>query len=317
VPIEGSDPGKSRLPRNAAIEMLRIVAAFEIIAYHSKAPFNDFMYSGLIVFLILSPFLECGVNWQRRRPIIGLAKSFLLPWLFWLLIYGVLDRLAHKPLFPGVNPLAGVLYGTSPHLWFMPYMFVVLSGLNLLKGRISPGGLLWPCAIGAASLLITAGWWRPESLLWGPPLTPWVHAMPAILIGIVFGLLDKVGRVSAVAASILVALSLCIAGVEGAPGVAIPYLVGAAALVLAAGPGRALPLQDRQVGWISGCSLGIYLSHIAFLAIFDRLTGHANYVTVTLTFATALGFTWIGQRWIPFGALVLGPPRRSGRARGG
>lgn len=298
--------------RNQAIELLRIVAAYGIVAYHSLAPFHDIAYSGLVVFLILSPYVDCAFNWDLPRPIKSLAKTLLVPWLFWFCFYGVLNITAHKPFFPAGHWIAGILYGTSAPLWFLPLMFAVLVLLNLLKGKAAPLALFWVSVLLAAVLLFTAWVWRPASMGWTPPLVQWMHSAPAIFIGMALGLSGRVPRSSTIPAVALLLLSLGAAVMASIPGVSIPYLIGVVAVVAAAWTGGKSEWNVRPA---AACMLGVYLSHMAWLAVMNRITGQANYVTVTLTFLVALLTTWAMQRLLPAVQLVIGPAYRASRSR--
>lgn len=59
----------SKVTRNQAIELLRIMSAFGIVAYHGGAPFRELAYAGLVIFLILAPATDLRFNWNRARSI--------------------------------------------------------------------------------------------------------------------------------------------------------------------------------------------------------------------------------------------------------
>ncbi|MDI4657194.1 acyltransferase [Xanthobacter autotrophicus] len=292
---------------NEFIEVLRIIAAFGIVAYHGKAPFHDFTYSGLIIFLILSPYVDCDYNWGRKRSVLDIAKKLLIPWALWMIIYGVLNLVMRKPLLPVPNPIAGILYGTSAHLWFIPAIFAVLVFLNAVKKKIDAGLLFWVCVCLTVVLLLASPIWRPISMGWTPPFAQWAHGATAVFMGIALGLYKKMPQRQAFVARIMIFLTLIYVFLKFIPGISVSYLVGAALPIVAVvswsywGPVR------WSVRALSACMLGVYFSHILFLYVFSRLTGPGNYVTVTLAFVAAALVTWVAQRFIPYAQLAFGP----------
>ena len=164
VTVKGEDQRAGGKPaRNQAIEALRIVSAYGIIAYHSGARFHDLAYSGLIVFLILAPAVDVQFNWERTRSAGQLARTLLMPWAFWWLAYGLLNLTRHQDVAQAPGVLGAVLFGTSAHLWFIPYMFMVLLLLNILKRHAGPRQLALAAASLAAAGLVSAGLWRGPS----------------------------------------------------------------------------------------------------------------------------------------------------------
>jgi len=89
----------ARPPRNQAIESLRVVAAFGIVAFHAKVAGAQAFYAGLVVFLFLAPMFEAGPNWLRKRGTGELARTLLLPYAFWYLFYLAANFFVGKPLF--------------------------------------------------------------------------------------------------------------------------------------------------------------------------------------------------------------------------
>ena len=118
-------PGK-----NQAIELLRIVAAFGIIWFHSKLPeFGIVSYGGLVIFLTFSSYFAAIAPISRPDYLLRLGKRLLLPWAAWWLVYGALNLADHRPLLlPHHDITLGVLTGTHIHLWYLPFIFAVVTG---------------------------------------------------------------------------------------------------------------------------------------------------------------------------------------------
>jgi hypothetical protein len=298
--------GAGASSRDQSIETLRILATFGTVAYHAGAPFHEFAYSSLIVFLALSPMVDTRFNWDRRRPVEALVAALLIPWAFWTLLYGAVNLLLHRPLFPEGPASTGILYGTSQHLWFLPFMFAVLLLLNILKRHIRPSVLFWFCTIMTATLLVTVSLWRPVSFTFPPPFPQWIHAAPAVFAGGVLGLAGKMNRGSRLAATLIVAMGLVVAMLAWLPDIGIPYACGIVMIALVArfGPGRLPPTWNVQP--LASCMMGVYLSHMILLRIFGAITGHGNYVTVTLAFVTGSLGVWMARRFLPATKRILG-----------
>jgi hypothetical protein len=305
--FDGGSQQSEEPKRNQAIEFIRIVAAYGIVAFHDLAPMRDVAYAGLVVFLILSPFVDCAFNWDRKRSLGALTKTLLIPWAFWFVAYGLLNMVRGVSLIPHErNVVLGVLFGTSEHLWFLPSMFVFLATLNELKGRVRPRLIYWFCVLAVSLLLVTTVLWSPASVRWSPPLGQWMQAMAALLGGVALGLSNRVGREEALAGGMAMLLCLLSSQAEIRPGIGLPYLLGAALVIAALAVQNVLPAQFN-VQSISSCMFGVYLTHMAWLAVFHRVSGRANYETVTLAFVSALATTWVIQRILPSSRLVLGP----------
>lgn len=300
-----AERGPSKAPRNQAIEALRIIAAYGIVAFHSGARFHDVAYSGLVVFLILSPMADVRFNLHRVRSVGHLARILMIPWLFWWVVYGIRNIAIHKVFLATPYPLVGVLYGTSPHLWFMPYIFMVMVLLNVIKNRVSARILFWIFTVATATLLATVTAWRPPTLTWELPLPQWMHALPAVCIGIVLGLSGRVGK-AAIISWLVIATTLLVAVYAQLPGISIPYTVGIVLMGIVSSP-LAIRLSKKwSVQPVSDCMLGVFLTHMLWLQIFSRMVGTGTYLTVSLTFVVALVTVFSARRMIPASRIVLG-----------
>lgn len=298
-----SPAGKAR--RNQSVEILRIIAAFGILAYHSGAPFHDAAYAGLVCFLLLSPAVDALYNWDRVRSLRSLAITLLVPWLFWFAVYGAANFLARKPVFVTTEPFGAIAMGTSQHLWFMPFMFLVLVGLGRLKLISSPAFVFWGSAVLGAILLASVSWWRPLSLTWPLPLPQWMHAGAAVLVGLSVGLAPRMGK-AAIAGIALIAAALMVALAAQLPGVSITYPLGIIAAAAALIVGERVFPATWSVQPVANCMLGVYLVHILALSLVSAVLGKANYLTVTAAFLLSLACVAAARRWVPMSKLVLG-----------
>ncbi len=272
----------SKTVRNQNIEILRIVAAFGVVAFHAGVDPVDVYYAGLVVFLALSPMFEMGANFPRRRSAGELAKTFLLPFAFWFPVYGLVNVVKHKP-FLLENSLLGVLAGTSAHLWFLPFMFIVLLGLNQLKHDRLRWQLSITAMLATLLLIVTSPAWGHQSALVRAPLGQWLHGSVAVLIGAGLGLSKD-----SVPMRLLVigvgAISIYLLWAQADPLYSpLAYTIGLVALlVVLAVPPRWT--QTWDVGRVSGCMMGVYLMHPIALTVFGSVLGKGTLLTAVMAF---------------------------------
>ncbi|HUD29475.1 MAG TPA: acyltransferase family protein [Novosphingobium sp.] len=294
-----------RPPRNQAVEALRILSAFGIVEFHGGGALAGYFYTGLIVFIALSPMLDCYYNWERLRPIRSLAKTLLIPWLFWSVIYAGFALLRHKPVLLPENPVLAVLMGTSPHLWFLPFIFLVLVALGLAKSRVSPSIAFLAAALAVLLILATAGTWRPLSLGWPLPLPQWAHAIGAVFAGIAIGLTTRAGKLL-VPGVALVAIGLVIAIAAGIPGISFTYGLGIPLTTAAVFLGRRWWPANLSVQAVSECMMGVYLVHIILLSIAGAFVTKGSLLQAVIAFSASLGLVFAARRILPATRLILG-----------
>lgn len=296
---------KARAPRNQAVELLRIVSAFAIIAFHAQAPGAGLFYAGLVFFVLLSPLMDVAKGWHRTRTVRELALALMVPWLFWTLVYGALDLVLGKPML-GSGPWPVILLlERGAHLWFLPFLFVVLLATGAAKRSLSPALLFWISAIVAAVLLASAGWWRPVSFGFPSPIPQWLQALPAVFAGIALGLAARIGTWS-VAGLALVAGGVAAALVQRAEGMDMPYAIALSLTAAAVFLGGRPALRGLQVQPVADCMFGVYLVHLITLPVASRLVGFHSLASAALAFAIALAGVWAARRLVPATRLVLG-----------
>lgn len=291
--------------RNQYVELLRIISAYGIVVYHSGAYGHDVALSGLVIFLVISPMFEVEANWGRIRNIISLTKIFIIPWIFWLSVYALVQIARHEPIIKMENgPIAGILYGTSGHLWFMPFMFSVLAILGLVKKHIDRAPLFWVSLAISSAMLILAPFWRPWSIDLGVPFAQWIHAVPAVFMGIAIGLARGVsGGKIAIGALIL---SIIIAAIEGVQSVSLSYPIATVLVFGAAWLGPKLPQVKLAVEPLSRCMMGVYLVHVICLVAVRQIIGHLGLLEATFAFLVAFLGVWFARHYVPKSKIVLG-----------
>lgn len=275
--------------RNQTVEALRVLAAFAIVWYHSKAPGMEIAYSGLSFFILLSVSLAM----QHRAPRQGrLFEQLLLPWAIWYAIYAVVNVAMGKPVIETGNGLiAGLLASPSIHLWYLPFIWLVLtlSGFLARPGeRPAAATLLFVTAtVASVASILAIPYWVAPSVAAGYPWAQYAQAVTPVLLALMLGLANSRAQRGVVLA--MVALLLWAAIVFPQEGVALPHAIALAALMAAS----AFPipwLERRNIQWLSSCMLGVYLVHPIFIGVAKRLVSGPVPLQVVLAFALSLSF---------------------------
>lgn len=246
--------------RRQDIELLRLLSAFGIVWFHTRAYGGAVGYSGLIAFLILSITLggksgapDVDTLWRR-------AQRLLVPWLFWFAIYSALNLRQGDSFIPLDNGVAaGVMAGPSIHLWYLPFVFLMLVALDLVKAHVPARALARAAGTLALVNVATAPWWRPVTLTWPYPLLQWADAIGPVLVGVFLLCANTLAAWQRNAIAAMLVLSAI--GVAGFNSIGVSDAIGfAACLVIASGilDGR-IPVRVQA---LSDATFGIYLSHI-------------------------------------------------------
>lgn len=291
---------QTHLLRRADVEAFRVIAAAMIVWYHAGVGAQEVAYGGLIVFLIISTYL--AAQSRNRSPAASLqakVERLIVPWLFWMAVYGVVNLLFGKPWAPGAGDgLEKLLAGTAPHLWYMPFIFFALLLIDVVKRSVRPPAIGVFSGVSAAVILMTAGLWRDYSIALGSPLAQYCHAMAGVLIGLFFGYRDQIQKYIFLGLLILLIGSAIFA----LPwrGVGVTYLVGIVfGCVLSFEWLRGFNFGALER--LSPYTLGIYFIHILVLWGVDKLR-LMNAVDFVLTFLiSALVVVGMLRRYPKFG----------------
>jgi peptidoglycan/LPS O-acetylase OafA/YrhL len=294
------------MQRNQAVELLRILSALGIVWYHAGIWGAPVAYAGLVVFIVLSPLFEAMRADGKQRSVQILARRLLVPWVIWTVIYGAFNVVRGKPMFPLDNGwIAGVLIGSGQHLWFLPFMFVFLCAIVLLRRRISKASLARVAVVGFAFMLLTMVWWRPWSMNVGYPIAQYMHALLPAFVGAAVGALGYPltgGRiVSLVFVGTVITLFLPVSG-------GLAYVVGVAAVLLALQPRIWNLFKGVDFGPVAGATFGIYLMHLmALSAVFPLIRRGFEIPAVLLAFVVCAAVVMTAKKVAPrMAAIVFG-----------
>lgn len=249
--------------RNGFVDYCRLIAAFGIVWFHTGAPGYLLAYAGLPFFLVLLAL-------PSRMSMAERARRLLLPLLIWSAVYG-LFRVWNaaeqgQALFGWWKPWM-FLAGTSIHLWFLPFAFLVALVAPAL--RASKVTLLLPVL--AAVLLSVIG----ETSVW--PWYQWSFGVIPALAGFAFLQSRPLSLISLAAAYVVLEMfrpspdNLVIIGGS---------LLGFAAMSVTM---QRSPLSD----WCARISMWVYLGHgVAVVQL--RLSGVEGYTLAVLSCLWAL-----------------------------
>jgi fucose 4-O-acetylase-like acetyltransferase len=224
--------------RNGLVDYCRLVAAFGILWFHTEAP-------GYRVGYVAAPFFIVLLSLPSRSGLPDRARRLLLPFVIWSVIYS-LARIA--PALHSGDDLFGwwkpsmLLTGTSTHLWFLPFAFLV--ALVAPAVRTSRVALVAPVL--AAGFLALVG--EPQT----HPLYQWSFGLIPALIGFAWA---RTGLWA------LLPLAVSFAVLE-------LFRPSQDNLVILAGSGLAILVLSIRVAptplsdWCARVSLWVYLAHV-------------------------------------------------------
>ncbi len=279
-----------------SIDLARFVAAFGVVVAHALASTRDWVgHLSLGLFLILTAFLAVQ-SMQRaggRYPWIARARRLVVPWLFWCVVYRVVDLgVSDAPdrFVPLTNPWS-LLIGPYIHLWFLPFVMLAMVLVQPIGRLITgPRALALACvALVAVSLPL---FWAHYALPLPEPLPQWAFALPLYVYGLLVAYAHQMGRA---------AWPLLAMGVISIWGYALsgqPWALQALIAALGFEAFWRLPLRHRLLPALGKVAFGIYLMHPFFMLVLWKFMGpQVDWLTASiLVFAMSWGATLILQR---------------------
>jgi surface polysaccharide O-acyltransferase-like enzyme len=300
--------------RLANVERLRLVAMFEIVAFHvSEHRLPIVAGLGLPVFLLLNNAFNTTLTERMGTPAFLNVKvsRLLVPWILWSLIYlaiVLLERWRHDEPLTEDFSIWMLIGGTYVHLWFVPFALassVLIAWLQARTGRFDAWAVTLAHLLCGTILTVFNAWLlAPGAIQW--PALQWLFALPALPFGFAFGRAILGGR------PIMIRLA-CFAGVAAALGLGlafagvVPEMVrryGVSLLLISLAflwPGRSEPFSQR----LSPLLLGIYLSHPLLVRAYQaaHLPALPAALFAALIFAAAAALVAVLRRG-PLRALV-------------
>lgn len=268
-----------------SIDLARFVAAFGVVVAHAYVSPNDWVgHLSLGLFLILTAFLavQSAQRAGGNYPFLPRAQRLILPWLVWSAFYRVLDlAISENPdrFVPLSDPWT-LLYGSTIHLWFLPFvalaMVLVQPAVRLIRG---PGALALACVglvvVSVPLLVLHVQGWLPL------PLPQWVFALPLYALGLLLGIAHPMGKawMPALAAASMTGFAVWASGNAVWAWTLLGSLVAFELF-------WRLPIRGRILPHLGQVAFGIYLLHPFFMLVVYKFLGAG----VNLMLASVLCF---------------------------
>ena len=276
----------------ADIEVLRIISAFAIVCYHSRIHFCLF---GLIIFLIVSAMFS-GDGQGLQSSVNKRFMRIMYPWIFWSLTYGVrriTDGGQFYDLSNGV--IAGILSSPSIHLWYLPYMFVILVVTDQIKLYVSTTKFSIACGVLSAATLLLSKFWRDPSLTYGYPWAQYIHGASAAFFGLFLASFKKLDlRISMALIALNMAAAIHLLSTKWG---GQEYVIAYAIMILTVVAGGKQMISKKSLLYkISQCSFGIYLVHVLMNSVVANILHiHGDVLFPLASFSLSLCFVFISR----------------------
>jgi len=249
------------------IEIFRIISAFGIVWFHSNVEAGrEIAYGGLIFFIVVSAYFATIST--RFHSLFERVERLLIPCFLWAIFYGVINLVTKGYVFPDKYILLSIFLATpSIHLWFLPFIFFSLIAIDKFRQLVFKEWGATLIGISAILSISLAPIWLEFDYI--PPLGQYAHAIPAVLIGVFFGIIDKAKVKMLLITGII--LSVLIMVFKQQSGIGIPYLVGLIPCYFFFFNSHVINNKGSLLLKISSATLGVYLIHIFVLMVLRKL----------------------------------------------
>lgn len=250
-------PNKILFGMKSEIEIFRIISAFGIVWFHSGIEYGrDIAYGGLIFFIIISVYFS--ITSTRVHTFTERAQRLILPYIIWQVFYGVVKIATKGAAFLHDSSMLSVFFvGAALHLWFLPFIFFVLIAIDKLHFLLLKKAWL-ATLIGILAMLsiLFSPLWRGFD--YPLPLGQYMHAMPAVFIGIFLGACTEFKIKLALMIGIILSMLLMVFTKQ--PGIGVPYLTGFIPCCFLF-TGYLKTNQKPLLQYVAAATFGVYLLH--------------------------------------------------------
>lgn len=276
------------------VEFLRLISALGIVWFHSGLDVGkDIAYSGLIVFLVLTSYFS--VRSRNEHSLHSRAARFLIPCVFWSIIFASLNLARGEAVFPDhFNVFSKILSTPSIHLWYLPFAFICALALDQIK-NYDPKIVSVVATLFFTILLVNAPIWRQWNYF--SPLGQYMHALPAVFIGITFSLHGQLEKNTKYIIYILILLTLSTIIYFNLPGLSETYIAGVFASLILLRENSFLS-KNKIIINLSKLTFGIYLVHPLFLFVL-RHFGVSSIMLPIFAFALSMISIFIMFKVLP------------------
>jgi hypothetical protein len=276
------------------IELFRIISMFGIVWFHSGINYGkEVAYGGLIFFIIISVYF--AVSSTRTHTFTQRVKRLIIPCVVWSIFYGVISVLRKGAVFPtDYNYFSMVLATPSIHLWYLPFIFLILLVIDKLKYYILKEWVTVFSGISAIVILMLSPMWRAINFI--TPIGQYAHAIPAVLIGVFLGgvKVRKWLRISVIAGIVLSILAMVYSRQSG---IGIPYLIGLTPCIFIYYETIFIK-SNKYLLALSSSIFGVYLAHL-FLITVLRYAGVSGYSLAVFAFVISLASILVLRKYFP------------------
>lgn len=285
------------MKKRQEIELLRIVSAFGVVWFHTSLIGKDISYSGLIVFLIISMYFSSKAN-STHNQLLNRSIRLLLIWIVWFVFYGLINLILKKPFVDLSNGLfSGILAGTSIHLWYIPFILIMVTVFDFIKKYLNGVKLAYICLLLTLLMFGTAEYWRNPSSSLGAPYGQYLHATCAVLIGVFIGNSHDLPKLFLTCSIVLILLTTALVALSF-QSLGLPYLIGTAIAALVLLPEWRIN-PKINVNSLSECTLGIYLSHPFWVLVLYKIGIEDNFYFPFFVFSLSAIFVLLFKRIFP------------------
>lgn len=277
------------------VEVIRILSSLGIIWFHSGLLLGkEISYSGLICFVILSSYF--AMSSIRIHYFSDRILRLILPCIIWSIFYAVFKTVRGVNIFPeNIGILSSILATPAIHLWYLPFVFFTLILIDNAKTKFSRREIGIVSAISAILLILFSPFWREKS--YGIPWDQYIHALPAVLIGVFFSTFSqiKAGFKFVLLIALIISILFCV--LIGVQGVGLSYFVGSiVCLVLL--KGGANKVNGGPVEILSAATFGVYLIHPFFIFLL-RHFGVEGFLLPVLSAVLSFVFVIVARLSLP------------------
>jgi surface polysaccharide O-acyltransferase-like enzyme len=293
-----------------AWDLLRVCAMLDVAGLHLRGE-HLFAGMGLPLFHMLSVALSVNAPHapDTRAFVRARARRFLLPWLFWSVLFGCVQTIsawqAGRGAWDWVEPRM-LLYGPVIALWFLP--FTAFAGIAAHAAQRALQGSRWER--GMLLLLFCAGLIAAPlvpRLALGWPFEQWLFSVPSLLLGFVIGrscgelrVRERIGACLTLGCVVFAAATLALwpLAPEGAR-LALRYLLAFTLL------SAALWLPEREYALAARLRpllLGVYIlhpmlyEHLVDAVLWRAGVGRIGWLRVCAGVGVSAGCVWLLRR---------------------
>lgn len=280
---------------------------FGIVWFHSGVGVCRVVaHGGLMFFIIISVYF--AVTSRRRHSLAERAGRLLVPCLAWSVFYGLIFYVRRGHVFPENYTLPSMVLATpSIHLWFLPFIFLVLVGIDRLRNIFEKPAV--PALAGAAAIvsLLSAPLWQDMHL--ADPFTQYLYSVPAVFIGIFFGCYGRGDPLAGRLISATIVLSLLVLICRFHSEVGTLYMVGIVPCIFLF-YSNVILAGNKTLFLLSSSVFGIYLLH-PFWQMFFRFIGVTSCFLPIATFVLSMASVLLVKELFPGGIAAVWRPVRN------